>query len=108
MKPFKKINRIYAEASGDHLFDELEVSGYRQNDTVAMPISKPIRVSDDEKHYEAFVEAIESISFIYWEGEDKGFSYQLKNDKKTNTFSLEQSGQRFISRPQSRKGVSDE
>ncbi len=109
MKPFKKINRIYVEASGDHLLDELEVGGYRQSDTVAMPISKPIRGSDDSKKYwEAFVEAIESISFVYWESEDEGYSYRLKNDKKTHTFSLEQSGQKFISRATKKKGVSNE
>ena len=107
MKPFKKINRIYVEASGDHLLDELEVNGYRQSDTVAMPISKPIK-GNDEEYWEAFVEAIESISFIYWESEDEGYSYRLKNDKKTHTFSLQQSGQRFISRATKKKGVSNE
>ena len=119
MKPFKKINRIYVEASGDHLLDELEVRGYRQSDTVAMPISKPIYAGgclyvnkDSYKKYwlgyEAFVEAIEGISFVYWESEDKGYSYRLKNDKKTKTFSLHQSGEKFISRATKKKGVSNE
>ena len=92
MKGFNKIDKFYISATGEQLASKVDHAYYRQTDTVSMPISPPIRGGDDKFH-DGFVEAIESLTFIYYDKEDSGSTFKLYHDAKTNTFSINQNGQ---------------
>ena len=92
MKGFDKIDKFYISATGEQLSQKIDIGYYRQDDTVSMPISPPIRGGDDKFH-DGFVEAIESLTFIYYDKEDSGSTFKLYHDAKTNTFSINQNGQ---------------
>lgn len=91
MKGFDKIDKFYVSATGEQLASKVDHAYYRQTDTVSMPISPPIR--GDKAFHDGFVEAIESLTFIYYDKEDSGSTFKLYHDAKTNTFSVKQNGQ---------------
>ena len=64
MEGFDKINKFYISATGEQLASKVDHAYYRQDDTVSMPISPIIRGGDDKWH-DGFVEAIQSLTFIY-------------------------------------------
>lgn len=92
MKGFDKIDKFYISATGEQLSQKIDIGYYRQDDTVSMPISPIIRGGDDKFH-DGFVEAIQSLTFIYYDSETSGSTFELKHDKKSNTFSVKQNGQ---------------
>jgi|TARA_R110002012_G_scaffold216471_1_gene387601 hypothetical protein len=92
MKGFDKIDKFYVSATGEQLSQKINIGYYRQDDTVSIPISPPIRGGDDKFH-NGFVEAIKSLTFIYYDKEDEGSTFKLYHDEKTNTFSVKQNGQ---------------
>ena len=91
MEGFDKIDKFYVSATGEQLASKVKHGYYRQDDTVSMPISPPIR--GDKNFHDGFVEAIESLTFIYYDKEDSGSTFKLYHDAKTNTFSVKQNGQ---------------
>ena len=91
MEGFDKIDKFYISATGEQLASKVKHGYYRQDDTVSMPISPPIR--GDKNFHDGFVEAIESLTFIYYDKEDSGSTFKLYHDAKTNTFSVKQNGQ---------------
>ena len=91
MEGFDKIDKFYVSATGEQLASKVLHGYYRQTDTVSMPISSPIR--GGKKFHDGFVEAIESLTFIYYDKEDSGSTFKLYHDAKTNTFSVKQNGQ---------------
>ena len=91
MEGFDKIDKFYVSATGEQLASKVKHGYYRQDDTVSMPISPPIR--GDKNFHDGFVEAIESLTFIYYDKEDSGSTFKLHHDAKTNTFSVKQNGQ---------------
>ena len=91
MEGFDKIDKFYVSATGEQLASKVLHGYYRQDDTVSMPISPPIR--GDKNFHDGFVEAIESLTFIYYDKEDSGSTFKLYHDAKTNTFSVKQNGQ---------------
>jgi DNA repair photolyase len=92
MKAFNKINKLYVQATGEQLASKLEHGFYRQIDTVSMPISPILNYVDDEEWYKQVAEAIENLTFVYYEKENEGSSYRLKLNE-DYTFSLSQVGQ---------------
>ena len=94
MEGFDKINKFYVSATGEQLSQKTNISYYRHDDTVSMPISPPIR-GGDTKFHESFVEAIKSLTFTYYDTENEGSTFRLQHDEKTNTFSVKQNGQIF-------------
>jgi len=92
MEGFDKINKFYISATGEQLASKVDHAYYRQDDTVSMPISPIIRGGDDKFH-EGFVEAIQSLTLIYYDSETSGSTFELKHDEKSNTFSIKQTGQ---------------
>ena len=95
MEGFDKIDKFYVSATGEQLASKVNHAYYRQTDTVSMPISPPIRGGKTfyDGFYDGFVEAIESLTFIYYDKEDSGSTFKLYHDAKTNTFSVKQNGQ---------------
>jgi|TARA_R100000781_G_scaffold41155_1_gene28380 hypothetical protein len=94
MKAFNKIDKLYVQATGEQLASKLEHGFYRQIDTVSMPISPILKYVDDDDWYKQVAEAIENLTFVYYEKENEGFTYRLKLNE-DNTFSLSQVGQTF-------------
>ena len=100
MKAFNKINKLYVQATGEQLASKLVHSVYRQFDTVSMkqldtvsmPISPVLNHVDGEEWFKQVAEAIENLTFVYFEKENDGFTYRLKLNE-DNTFSLSQVGQ---------------
>tara|TARA_R100000544_G_C2219563_1_gene56628 strand:- start:278 stop:589 length:312 start_codon:yes stop_codon:yes gene_type:complete len=92
MEGFDKINKFYISATGEQLASKVDHAYYRQDDTVSMPISPIIRGGDDKFH-DGFVEAIQSLTLIYYDSETSGSTFELKHDEKSNTFSIKQTGQ---------------
>ena len=94
MEGFDKINKFYISATGEQLASKIDHAYYRQDDTVSMPISPIIRGGEEnDKWHNGFVEAIQSLTFIYYDKEDEGSTFKLYHDAKTNTFSIKQNGQ---------------
>ena len=91
MEGFDKIDKFYVSATDEQLASKVKHAYYRQTDTVSIPISPPIR--SEKKFHDGFVEAIESLTFIYYDKEDSGSTFILRHDPKTNTFSVKQNGQ---------------
>ena len=91
MEGFDKIDKFYVSATGEQLASKVKHAYYRQPDTVSIPISPPRR--SEKKFHDGFVEAIESLTFIYYDKEDSGSTFILRHDPKTNTFSVKQNGQ---------------
>ena len=103
MKGFDKIDKFYVSATGEQLASKVDHAYYRQTDTVSMPISPPIR--GDKKFHDGFVEAIESLTFIYYDKEDSGSTFKLYHDAKTNTFSINQNGQIAAISPKTKEKI---
>ena len=101
MKGFDKIDKFYVSATGEQLASKVKHGYYRQTDTVSIPISPPIR--GDINFHKGFVEAIESLTFIYYDKEDSGSTFKLYHDTKTNTFSVKQNGQIAEIRPKKKE-----
>ena len=94
MEGFDKINKFYISATGEQLASKIDHAYYRQDDTVSMPISPIIRGGEEnDKWHNGFVEAIQSLTFIYYDSETSGSTFELKHDEKSNTFSVKQTGQ---------------
>ena len=104
MEGFDKIDKFYVSATGDQLASKVKHGYYRQTDTVSMPISPPIRGGDDKFH-NGFVEAIKSLTFIYYDKEDEGSTFKLYHDEKTNTFSVKQNGQIAEISPKNKENI---
>ena len=97
MKAFNKINRLYVKAKGEQVASKLEHGIFRQTalekiEYVAMPISPKLNDVDEEEWFKQVAEAIENLTFVYYEKENEGFTYRLKLNE-DNTFSLSQVGQ---------------
>ena len=85
-------NKVHIRISGNKLLEKAETYFYREDQTISIPLEGDL------------IEAIESVKFVWWDKENSGFTYQLKFDAETETFSYDQVGQEFISTPTSRKG----
>ena len=94
----KKANRIYVEHTADHLRQQIEHAYYRDTDTVAIPITPPLNEEELEALGKTMLEAIKELTFIFWEDEQKGFTYKI-----TGSFGFKQTGQKFIYDPQAKK-----
>ena len=103
MEGFEKIDKFYVSATGEQLASKVKHGYYRQDDTVSMPISPPIR--GDKNFHDGFVEAIESLTFIYYDKEDSGSTFKLYHDAKTNTFSVKQNGQIAEISPKNKENI---
>jgi hypothetical protein len=94
----KKANRVYVEHEADHLRQQIEHSYYRDSDTVAIPITSTLNEEEIEALGKTMLEAIKKLTFIYWEDETNGVTFEI-----TGSFGFKQVGQKFIYDPQAKK-----
>ena len=64
MKAFNKINKLYVQVNTRH-----HAQACLLIDTVSMPISSTLNHVDEEEWYKQVAEAIENLTFVYYEKE---------------------------------------